>query len=88
MTVAFMLSNFYGEGALDEPKYGRFSLRQKIVTMMKNKTDGTTYRDFDVKAIPFSKCELGKNFHYPDLDEIKDFYIEDFYCPDAEKLII
>lgn len=88
MTVAFMLSNFYGEGALDEPKYGRFSLRQKIVTMMKNKTDGTTYRDFDVKAIPFSKCELGKNFHYPDLDEIKDFYIEDYYCPDAEKLII
>jgi hypothetical protein len=26
ITIAFQLSNFYGEGALDEPKYGRFSL--------------------------------------------------------------
>ncbi len=68
-----MLSNFYGEGALDEPKYGKFSLLQKIVTMRKNDTDGTTKRDFDIKPIPFSKCAIGKNFMYPDVNEIKDF---------------
>ena len=26
ITIAFMLSNYYGEGALDEPRYGKFSL--------------------------------------------------------------
>jgi len=88
ITIAFMLSNFYGEGALDEPKFGKFSLLQKIVTMKKNETDGTTYRDFDVKPIPFSKCVIGKNFIYTDREEIKDFAIENFYCPDTDKLII
>jgi hypothetical protein len=73
--MAFQLSNFYGEGAKDEPKYGKFKLVQKIVTMKKNETDGTTYRDFDVKAIPFSKCEIGKNFIYPNVKEIEDFHI-------------
>jgi hypothetical protein len=68
-----MLSNFFGEGALDELKYGKFSLLQKIVTMKENDTDGTTYRDFNVKPIPFSKCVIGKNFLYPDSKEIKDF---------------
>ena len=88
ITIAFMLSNYYGEGALDEPQYGKFSLLQKIVTMKENQTDGTTYRDFNVKPIPFSKCEIGKNFFYPDKVEIKDFQIENFYCPDTKELII
>jgi len=63
-------------------------LVQKIVTMRKNETDGTTYRDFDVQAIPFSKCEIGKNFIYADAKEIEDFHIETFYCPNTDKLII
>lgn len=25
ITIAFMLSNFYGEGAMDDPKYGRLN---------------------------------------------------------------
>jgi len=52
--------------------------------MKTNETDGTTYRDFDSKPIPYSKCVLGKNFFYPDTNEIKDFHIEDFYCPDTD----
>ena len=56
--------------------------------MKKNETDGTTYRDFDVKPIHFSKCEIGKNFIYPNVKEIEDFHIETFYCPNTEKLII
>ena len=73
ITIAFMLSNFVGEGALDEPQYGKFTLVQKTVTMKKNDTDGTTYRDYYVKPIPFSKCVIGNNFLYPDTNEIKDF---------------
>lgn len=56
--------------------------------MKKNESDGTTYRDYNSKPIPFSKCEIGKNFHYPDKNEIKDFHIESFYCPNTDKLII
>jgi hypothetical protein len=56
--------------------------------MKVNETDGTTYRNFDVKPIPFSKCVIGKNFLYPDAEEIKDFKIENFYCPDTKELII
>ena len=56
--------------------------------MKKNETDGTTYRDFDVKPIPFSKCEIGKNFIYPNVKEIEDFHIETFYCPNTDKLRI
>ncbi len=56
--------------------------------MKKNETDGTTYREFDIKPIPFSKCVIGKNFFYPNKEEIKDFFIENFYCPDTNKLII
>jgi hypothetical protein len=41
--------------------------------MKKNDTDGATYRDYYVKQIPFSKCVIGKNFFYPDANEIKDF---------------
>jgi hypothetical protein len=48
LTIAFQLSNFYGEGAMDEPKYGKFSLVQKIVTMKTNETDGKMYRDFNI----------------------------------------
>jgi hypothetical protein len=56
ITLAFMLSNFYGEGAMDEPRFGKFKLVQKIVTLKENETDGTSYREFDVRPIPFSKC--------------------------------
>jgi hypothetical protein len=56
--------------------------------MKENDTDGTTYRDFNIKPIPFSKCVIGKNFLYPDNKEIKDFKIENFYCPDTKELII
>ena len=56
--------------------------------MKKNETDGTTYRDINKQDIPFSKCEIGKNFIYADVKEIEDFHIETFYCPDTDKLII
>jgi len=33
MTVAFSLANFYGEGPMDEPRFGKFSLIQEIITL-------------------------------------------------------
>jgi hypothetical protein len=59
-----------------------------MITMKKNMTDGTTYRDINKQDIPFSKCEIGKNFIYADVKEIEDFHIKTFYCPDTDKLII
>ena len=56
--------------------------------MKTNETDGTSYRDYNSKKIPYSKCVLGKNFFYPDQNEIKDYHIEDFYCPDTDEIII
>jgi hypothetical protein len=56
--------------------------------MKKNETDGTTRREETLEPIPFSKCVLGKNFPYKDQKEIEDFHVEDFYCPDTDRLIV
>lgn len=32
--------------------------------MKTNETDGSTYREYIDLDIPYSKCELGKNFFY------------------------
>jgi hypothetical protein len=52
--------------------------------MKKNETDGSIYREYNIKPIPYSKCVLGKNFFYPDLEEIKDFHIENYFCADSD----
>ena len=54
------------------------------MTLKKNETDGSTYRVYDTKPIPYSKCVLGKNFIYPDAEEIEDFHIEKYFCPDTD----
>lgn len=82
ITIAFMLSDFYGSGSFDDPRYGRFKLVQYDIQMTEN---GRVYYNYDV---PFSKCELGRNFFYPNADEIKDYGIESFYCPDWHNLTI
>jgi hypothetical protein len=56
--------------------------------MKKNDSDGSIYKDHYVKPIPFSKCILGKNFLYPDANELTDYKIENYYCPDTKELHI
>jgi hypothetical protein len=36
ITIAFMLSNFYGEGDFDEPKYGHLGLDQFVISIKEN----------------------------------------------------
>jgi hypothetical protein len=36
ITIAFLLSNFYGEGDFDEPKYGHLGLEQFVATIGEN----------------------------------------------------
>jgi hypothetical protein len=83
ITFAYMLSNFYGEGNYDEPKYGFMGLEQFEVRI---KTDGQ--REFHKYNIPVSKCKLGVNFFYKDYDEIKEYGIENYFCPDYQNITI
>lgn len=59
ITFAFMLSDFYATKTYDDPYYGKLILQQKTMTVLTNKTDGTTYRDIEVTPIPFSSCVVG-----------------------------
>jgi hypothetical protein len=83
-----MLSNFWGEGSFDDPHFGTIQLKQFVFYMKPNKTDGTTYREFNFYDIPYSKCKIGKNIHYPNEAEIKEYNIEQYYCPDWNNLTI
>ena len=65
ITIAFQLSDFYGDGSLDDPRYGKFVLTQFIDVMS---SDGN--RVYNNYNIPFSKCKLGVNFFYPNQNEI------------------
>ena len=88
VTIAFMISDWNGNGAQDEPKYGKFVLNQFSATIELNKTDGTIYRDYTTQNIKFSKCQLGRNIFYSNEKEIENFQIENYYCPDTNQLII
>jgi len=48
-------------------------LIQNIISIKTNETTGESYRTFTDLHVPFSKCKLGKNFFYPNADEVKSF---------------
>ena len=70
ITFAFRLQDFWGSQSLYDPHYGTFILQQFIYTIKHNDSDGTTYRIFENYDIPFSPCELNKNFFYPNAKEV------------------
>lgn len=82
ISFAFKLSNFFGEDIPENPRMGRIYLRQFIISMRTNETDGTTYRDFQTYEVPSSKCELGKNFFYENAEELELYSIGSYLCPD------
>ncbi len=57
------MSDFYGDHVFNDPKYGKFTLEQHKVKIV-NQINGTVNRDFQVFEVPFSQCELGRNFFY------------------------
>ncbi|TNV86976.1 hypothetical protein FGO68_gene3969 [Halteria grandinella] len=82
ITIAFMLSDFWGENVLDDPRYGKFKLSQFINYIT---PEGRIFTD---QPIPFSKCKYGVNFFYHSYDEIKDYGIENYFCPDLQNLTL
>ncbi len=83
-----MLSDFYATKQYDDPYYGDIILRQKSLTIKRNATDGTMYREIEHIPLSFSKCKLGKNIFYENEQEIEQFAIENYYCPDALNLTL
>jgi len=58
------------------------------VKILYNETDGSSYRTFDYKKIPYSRCTLGRNIFYENKVEISQFNIYDYFCPDWNNLTI
>ena len=83
-----MLSDFYATKDYTNPYYGNIILQQKVMTVMTNQTDGSMYRDFLVTPIPFSNCIINKNIFYPNANEISQFGIQNYYCPDSINLTL
>ncbi|CDW90626.1 UNKNOWN [Stylonychia lemnae] len=88
LSFAFKLSDFYGNAIVDEPRHGELILKQFDIKIHINETDGTSYRTFDNYIVPTSKCVVGKNFFYPDLNEINQHNIGLYKCPDWNNLTI
>ena len=82
-----MLSNYWGEGDFTNKSHGDVFLLQNIINV-KTDSEGNSYREFIDYEIPFSKCELGRNFFYENKAEIARYGIENFYCPDWLNLTI
>jgi len=55
---------------------------------LKNETDGTANRVFNTYIIPYSRCEIGKNFFYENSQELELYSISSYYCPDWNNLTI
>ena len=68
ISFAFSIADFYGENQFDDPRYGQLIL-ESHKTRINNRTNGTANRDFEKINIPYSKCEIGKNFFYGNEEE-------------------
>eukprot|EP00347_Sterkiella_histriomuscorum_P017804 403347926 len=88
ITFAFMLSDLFAESVFNDPYYGKFVLRQSIINIKTNQTDGSSSREFIDLIIPYSKCEVGKNIFYPNVQEIKQYNIQNYFCPDWQNLTL
>ncbi len=56
--------------------------------MYYNETEERYIEEFDFIDIPFSKCELGKNFFYSNPEELEIHNIDRYFCPDFTNLTI
>ncbi|CDW74524.1 UNKNOWN [Stylonychia lemnae] len=88
ISFAFKLADFYGNTIADDSKHGKLILRQFDIKILKNDSDGTSNRIFNTYLIPFSKCQIGKNFFYENSQELELYSIDSYYCPDWNNLTI
>lgn len=84
-----MLSNYWGDGDFTDPFFGKMYLFQTTIKLMTNQSTGKSYRQFTTYEIPYSKCEQNKNFFYLDTNnEVSEFGIDNYMCPDWQNLTI
>jgi hypothetical protein len=73
----------------DTKEYGEYQLLQAILYLKINETDGTTYRVYEEKHVPFSKCNVNHTaFSYLNKEDIEAYPVELYYCPDWNNLTI
>ena len=75
ISFAFSIADFYGDNQFDDPRYGKLILESHKFKI-NNRTNGTVNRDFEKINIPYSKCEIGKNFFYKNEEEAKQYKVE------------
>ena len=63
-------------------------LKQWNVNSKINESTGLSYKQFEEYEIPYSKCELGRNFFYDNKAEFDLYGLKDFNCPDYTNLTI
>ncbi|CDW89563.1 UNKNOWN [Stylonychia lemnae] len=88
ITFAFMLSNIRASEVFDDKRHGQFHLTQVEVEIKQNLEDGTFYREFINSDVPISNCEIGRNFFYPNIEEVTQYNTQNYFCPDWQNLTI
>lgn len=63
ISFAFSISDFFGDNQFDDPRYGKLILESHKIKIV-NTLNDTANRDLEKTSIPYSKCEIGKNFLY------------------------
>ena len=87
ISIAFKLSDFYGEDNIYAPEFGYLYFSQYDVRI-KEKMNGEQERDIVNWEIPFSSCKLGKNFFFDNSTTANKYNIHKFYCPDWKNLTL
>jgi hypothetical protein len=57
-------------------------------TIKINEKTGHSERQFQYQSVPYSKCVVGKNIFYEDLEEINKYSISEFFCPDWHNITL
>ncbi|CDW75381.1 UNKNOWN [Stylonychia lemnae] len=83
-----MLSDIDAEVIFQNKSYGEFRLVQYDLRLKKNDVDGKNYREWNEYIVPYSKCEIDRNFIYPNKEEAKQYNLTNFYCPDWKNLTL
>ncbi|CDW79042.1 UNKNOWN [Stylonychia lemnae] len=88
ITIAWMISDFIVSDQYENKSHGEMKLKQWFVKTKINATTGVSYKEFSEYFIPYSKCELNKNFFYNNHVDIELYGLEKFNCPDYNNLTI
>lgn len=52
------------------------------------KSEDKNQRHFLYESVPYSKCMVGKNIFYEDIEEVNSYGIEEFFCADWHNITL